>query len=258
VRTIQSKTGVDETELLCGVHPAYDLPTAEAMRQRGEEPSSNRHNCSGKHTGMLAYARMQGWPTGDYIDLSHPVQQSILQTFAAMCGLAPERVELGVDGCSAPNFAVPLRNAAQAYARLCDPNGLEPARAQACRAITAAMTGHPEMVAGPGRFDTRLMECTGGRIVSKGGAEGYRGMGLLPGALRPGSPALGIALKVSDGDARGRAVPAVSLEVLRQLDALSPVEMEALAEFGPTFPVLNWRNIVAGQARPSFRLQVTG
>jgi L-asparaginase II len=207
---------------------------------------------------MLALARLNEWPGEEYIQPAHPVQQSILRAFAEMCALSPEEIQLGIDGCSAPNFAAPLRNVAAAYARLCDPSGLSPRRAEACRTITFAMTHHPDMVAGPGRFDTRLMECAPGKIVSKGGAEGYRGMGLLPGALGPGSPALGIAIKISDGDPRGRAIPAVSLEVLRQMGALSAGELETLADFGPLLPVTNWRKLVVGQARPVFGLHIEG
>src|SRR5512137_1397808 len=60
VRSIQAKTGVQESDLMCGTHTVYDRRTAEAMRQRGEVPTPNRHNCSGKHTGMLAYSHMLG------------------------------------------------------------------------------------------------------------------------------------------------------------------------------------------------------
>jgi L-asparaginase II len=264
VRSIQAKSGVAEANLMCGVHPPLDEATAEALRQRGEEPTPNRHNCSGKHTGMLAYARLEGWPVVDYLDPDHPVQESILQTFGEMCAtyasvrLSPEQIALGVDGCSAPNFAVPLRNAALAYARLCDPRSLSQARAAACRTITNAMTSHPEMVAGRGRFDTRLMEVGEGHIVAKGGAEGYQALGLMPGALGPGSPGVGIAMKISDGDLKGRARPGVSLEVLRQLGALFPAQVEALADFGPVSPVRNWRGLVVGQAWPRLDLRGDG
>lgn len=251
---LQEKTGVSESDLMCGVHPPLHAGTAEAMRQRGEEATQNRHNCSGKHTGMLAFARMQTWPTASYLEPSHPVQQAILQTFSEMCDLSAEQVYLGVDGCSAPNFAVPLANAALAYARLCDPSDLAPARAQACRRISAAMRSHPEMVAGPERFDTRLMAATGGRIVAKGGAEGYQGIGLMPDAISPGSPALGIAIKISDGDLKGRARPPVVLEILRQLGALSDSELETLSDYGPVTPVYNWRQLEVGQARPNVNL----
>ena len=254
VRAIQAKIGVEEQDLLCGVHKPYDEATATRLERDGLPITPNRHNCSGKHTGMLAHARLRGLPIEDYINPGHPVQQSILQAFAEMCGLEASQVDVGIDGCSAPNFAVPLRNAAYAYARLCDPSGLPPARAQACRRISAAMTGNPFMVAGPARFDTNLMEIASGRLLAKGGAEGYQGIGLLPGALGPGSPALGIAFKVSDGDLGGRACSLASLEILRQLGAITKQELEALASFGPR-ALTNWRQITVGQLRPAFTLQ---
>ncbi len=254
VESIQTKANLSQDDLMCGVHPPFHTPTAEALRERGEDPAPNRHNCSGKHTGMLSQARLHDWPTENYLDPSHPVQERILKAFAEMCDLTPDQVNQGTDGCSAPNFAAPLRNVALAFARLADPSSLDETRAAACRQITAAMTAHPDMVGGPGRFDTRLMQVTGGRIVTKGGAEGYQGLGLLPGALGPDSPALGLALKISDGDARKKTRAAVVLEILRQLDALSPAELEALSEFGPAFPIHNWRKLIVGRACPSFTL----
>jgi L-asparaginase II len=203
---------------------------------------------------MLAHARLRDLPLEDYINPSHPIQQSILAAFAEMCGLSVDQVELGIDGCSAPNFAVPLRNAAWAYARLCDPTGLPEERAQACQRITRAMTSNPMMVAGPNRFDTNLMELGSGRILSKGGAEGYQGLGIMPGALSPGSPALGIAFKVIDGDLEGRARPLASLEILHQLGAISKQEMESMTKYRPR-PITNWRKIEVGQLRPSFTLE---
>jgi L-asparaginase II len=258
LESLQAKTGVAESDLRCGTHPPMDEAAAEMLRRRGEAPTPNRHNCSGKHTGMLAFARMRSQPTGTYLELDHPVQRSILQAFAAMCGLPVEQVALGTDGCSAPNFAVSLYHAALAFARLCGPAQAKldsPQRVDACQAITAAMTAYPDMVAGPGRFDTRLMQTGQGAIVAKAGAEGYQAIGLLPGALGPGSPALGIAMKISDGDPKSRARPAAALEALRQLGALSEADLQALADFGPVSPVTNWRQIHVGEARPCFRLQ---
>jgi L-asparaginase II len=255
LRSIQSKIGITEADLMCGFHPLSHGPTVEAMRQRGESLSPNRHNCSGKHTGMMAHARLHGWPVADYINPSHPVQQEILQTFAEMCALEPGQVRHGTDGCSAPNFAVPLRSAALAMARLADPEGLPSARADACRTISTAMMTHPDMVGGPDSFDTLLMQATRGRVVCKGGAEGYQILGLLPGASAPGSPALGIALKVSEGDQRGQVRQAVTLEVLRQLGVLAPAEMEALVNFGPSYTLYNWRKLLVGEAHTCFQLQ---
>ncbi len=254
LRSIQAKVGLQESDLMCGFHPLSHAPTVEAMRQRGESVSANRHNCSGKHTGMMAHARRHGWTIADYINPSHPVQREILQTFVEMCGISQEEVRHGTDGCSAPNFAVPLSCAALAFARLADPAGLPPARADACRTITTAMRSHPDMVGGPDSFDTLLMQVAGDRIFCKGGAEGYQVLGLLPGALGPDSPALGIALKISEGDQRGQARPAVVLDMLRQLGAITPAELQALVQFGPSFQLYNWRKLLVGEARTCFQL----
>jgi len=256
IDSLQAKTGVKETELRCGVHPAFDDSTAFEMRKQGKPLTPNRHNCSGKHTGMLSFAHMKNWSTPDYLDLNHPIQKQILQSFSEMSGVQLDEIVTGIDGCSAPNFAIPLINTALAYARLCDPQNVSGARAAACRRITAAMTEHAYMVGGPNRFDTMLMEVASGRIISKEGAEGYQAMGIMPGALGPDSPALGIAFKISDGDLRNRARPAVALDILLQLNALSAEEQLGLESFGPSLQLRNFRDIETGLARPAFKLNL--
>lgn len=256
LESIQQKAHLSESDLLCGVHPPFDKPTFEAMRVRKDEPTPNRHNCSGKHTGMLAFAVMNGWATIDYINQNHPVQECILKCFAEMCNLSTDDISVGIDGCSVPNFAAPLYNAALAYARLCDPSTLDPARASACKSITSAMTSHPEMVSGPDRFDTCLMQVGQGRIVSKGGAEGYQCIGIMPGTLSAKSPALGIAIKISDGDLRDRARPPVSVEILLQLGVLNDTNLESLGNFKPKSPLQNWRKLVVGYSQPCFELRI--
>src|SRR5437867_2905960 len=57
VRSILGAAGADPSALRCGVHEPYDEPTAKALRARGEAPTALRHNCSGKHAGMLLLAR---------------------------------------------------------------------------------------------------------------------------------------------------------------------------------------------------------
>lgn len=263
VAGIQAKIGVTEADLLCGVHEPGDQATAMALRERKELPTPLRHNCSGKHTGMLAFARLSNTVFDNlmYIEPQHPIQQTILAAFAEMCHIPASQIAAGIDGCSAPNFAIPQRNAAWAYARLCDPqSGLvsPQARGDACRMITTAMTSYPEMVGGPGRFDTRLMQVGRGQIVAKGGAEGYQGIGLMPGVLYPGSPAVGIAIKVADGDGRVKARSSIAIETLRQLGALTSEQLEALQDFGSSYPIKNWRSLVVGQAYPIFHLQTSG
>ncbi|MEK6221267.1 MAG: asparaginase, partial [Chloroflexota bacterium] len=243
-RSIQSKVGITEKDLLCGLHRPYHTETSHRMLRDDEPLTENRHDCSGKHSGMLALAKMNNFPLDSYLDPEHGVQQLILNTFSEMTGVKVDEIGIGIDGCTAPNFSVPLQNAAWAWAKLVDPSDLAPSRAQACHTITQAMIAHPDMVAWTDRFDTALMMASNGKIVSKGGAEGYLGIGLLAGAISLGSPALGIAIKIADGDLKNRARPAVALEVLRQLGALSPSIFQALKDYGPISDVLNWRKLV--------------
>jgi L-asparaginase II len=263
IKALQEKIGIHESDLQCGPHLPGDPEMLKKVIINHITPTANFNNCSGKHTAMLAHAKMRGLPLETYLERDHPIQQDILTTFAEMCGIERDKVELGTDGCSAPNFAVPLLNSALGFARLCDPVSLPKARADACRKITSAMSSHSEMVSGFGEFDCELMKIGKGKILTKRGAEGFQAIGLLPGALSADSRGIGIAFKVSDGDAgrmgedlqtRNRVRPAVTLEILRQLGALDDSQLKQLAEFGPTLPNKNYRRIVVGESRPVFKL----
>ncbi len=264
VIALQKKIGVEESHLQCGAHMPGNVDEFKSLIIHNRQPRTNHNNCSGKHTAMLAHAKMRALPLENYLDINHPVQQDILASFAEMCLLSVDQIQLGIDGCSAPNFAVPLYNAAYAMARLCDPNELGDTRASACHKITSAMSSYPEMVSGYGEFDEQLMKVGEGKIVCKRGAEGYQIVGVLPGVLSPESPGIGITVKVSDGDASrlgsglestNRVRPAVIVESLRQLGVLSSKQEQELAAFGPEKPIKNHRGLVTGTSHPTFRLQ---
>ncbi len=251
VTGMQEKIGIEESDMLCGSHEPADKATWRAMVLRGEQPTPRRHNCSGKHTGMLAHAVMRGFPKADYINPQHPIQQTILQTFAEMTGMEAGQVVVGIDGCSVPTFAIPLYNTALGFARVADPSRLPERRANALRHIFHAMSTFPEMISGPDGFDTVLMQAGAGKIVSKGGAEGYQGIAVAPGALSPNSPGLGIAFKISDGDGSDRARPMVALALLKQLGLLSATEVERMAKFDQR-KLYNFRRLEVGEIRPCF------
>jgi L-asparaginase II len=263
VSALQKKVGVEENHLQCGPHLPGDTAMLKQVILRGIHPTANFNNCSGKHTAMLAHAKMRGFPLETYLDNNHPIQQDILQTFAEMCRIERERIELGIDGCSAPNFAMPLYHAALGMARLCDPRDLSETRAAACKKIASAMTTHSEMVSNFGEFDCELMKVGAGKILTKRGAEGFQIVGLMPGVY--GERGVGVAIKVADGDAYrmndefefgSRVRPAVALEILRQLNALDESQLRALKKFGPAKQILNHRDIVTGESHPVFTLQV--
>jgi len=261
VAEMQKKVGIEETDLQCGGHLPADAEMLREFIRENKKPTNNVNNCSGKHTAMLAYARMREEPIGNYLDIKHPIQQDILAALSEMCGISMDKVELGVDGCSAPNFAMPLYNAALGMARLCDPHDLSEKRAAACKKITSAMTTHPEMISNHGEFDCELMKSGEGRVVSKRGAEGFQIIGLVP--ETPETRGIGIAYKVIDGDASrindalessSRVRPAVTLEILRQLNVLNERQLERLTEFGPQKDLINHAGLITGKSYPVFKL----
>ncbi|MFF2155710.1 asparaginase [Paenibacillus chitinolyticus] len=243
-RSILAKAGAAADDLQCGTHYPFHKPTSRQMRQEGEAPTPLHNNCSGKHSGMLSLAAKLGVSTEHYMSPEHPVQRQMLQAVAEMAGLAPEEIPLGVDGCGVPVFGLAINRLALAYARLGKPDGLSAERADACRRIIAAIRQEPSYLAGSDRFDTRLAEATGGRIIGKMGAEGLF-------AVTVPDEGLGLVLKIEDG--AQRALYCAMFEALVQLGLLHPGEMEALAEFREP-KVTNWQGTVVGSIQADFKL----
>ena len=256
LRSIHAKVGLQESDLQCGVHWPSDKATTLAMRERGEEPTPYRHNCSGKHSGMLAQALLHDYSKDTYLSMDNPLQQRILKTVAEMCALEPEDMHVGIDGCSAPVFAMPLFNFALAMARLAEPTGLGEVRANACKKIAHAMMAYPEMVAGPGAFDSVLMNVMKGKAAVKGGAEGYQMVSLMPGACGKGSPGIGVAIQISDGDPNRRATYALIVALLKELGFKEEMESEAFQKFNNHL-LKNWRGLEVGEIRITKPIEIT-
>jgi len=245
VRGLLARAALGADALLCGTHAPIHAPTRLALERRDEAPSPLYHNCSGKHCGIVCAYVDQDWDLRTYIRPDHPLQRRVLHLMADLSGVPRADIEIAIDGCGVPTFGLPLRAFAYAFARLAKTDALPTEHCAAASSVRDAMLGNPGMVAGEGRFDTRLMEATGGRILSKGGAEACQGLAII-------DRGWGIAIKVEDGGTRAVAVAAV--EVLRQLDALEATELDVLADQARP-PVRNYRDEVVGEARPLFTLQ---
>lgn len=261
VQGMQKKIGIEERNLQCGPHLPGDPAKLKEVIIHDIHPTANFNNCSGKHTSMLAFAKMRGLPLENYLAFDHPIQKDILKTFSEMCGIEMDKVNLGIDGCSAPNFALPLANAALGMSRICDPRELSEARATACKKITAAMSAHPEMVSSFGEFDCELMQLCKGKVITKRGAEGFQIIGIMPGVIS--EKGVGIAFKVTDGDKSSmndnletttRVRPPVTLEILKQLNVLNEAQLQSLARFGPVKTLKNYAGIPTGKLHPVFKL----
>ena len=68
---------VAAVEALLAKAPASEQDL-ELGPQPGRPPQKRFHNCSGKHAGMLALCRAEGWPTKGYRLPDHPCQQAAL------------------------------------------------------------------------------------------------------------------------------------------------------------------------------------
>lgn len=244
VAAMLERAGCSADDLQCGVHPPLYYAVKEELPPAGERFTPLQHNCSGKHAGMLAYCRLCGLPTASYLDFEHPLQQTIRQAVAYMTGVAEDALVAGIDGCSAPNYAVPLDRLAYAYARLATWTrdaryGDAPAR------LAAAMTAHPEMVSGERRNDLTLMRAGGGDWVTKVGAEGVQAIGVR-------SRGWGIAVKVIDGNARG--LHPATVAVLEQLGLLDAERRDALAAWKEP-AIRNYRGLTTGRVQPVVELE---
>lgn len=240
-----ARIGLTEADLACGAHTPLS-PTMAQLAARGTvTPTARWSNCSGKHAAMLALARHHEWPLKGYERAGHPVQTRILAAVSRWTGVPVPDITLGVDGCTAVCFALPLRRMALAFARLGVSDEPGPRR------LFGAMTAHPELVAGRGRLCTDLMTALRDQVITKVGAEGIY-CAALP------SLGLGLALKVEDGDMA--SAPFALMEVLRQLaERSSPSLAEALTtarlDAYRSQPIRNTRSEVTGVRRPGGSLR---
>ncbi|MBD2105805.1 asparaginase [Nodosilinea sp. FACHB-13] len=190
-------------------------PTALRCPIPAGKKSPLEHNCSGKHAGMLAVCQQRNWPLATYLDRSHPVQKLILTRISELLGMPSDEFICAHDDCGAPTYFMQLSQMASLFAMLSSGNSLDMER------IVRAMISHPDMVGGPGSFDTTLMNLTHGALVSKSGAEGIQCIGRV-------GEGLGLSIKVIDGAKRAKYATAIF--TLRQLGWITPTVADTLAE----------------------------
>ena len=225
--------GLTEADLGCGRHAPLGAKAAKELWRSGGEPTQLHNNCSGKHAGMLATARHIGLPIEDYWRANHPMQQRVLEVLCELSDLDLGPKVMGLDGCSLPNWAMPLQSMAEVFAKLVSGDGIDAQRAAAFQRIMQACWSEPDLVAGPGRVDSVVMAKLPGRVFLKTGAEGvYCG----------GFPELkvGFALKIEDGTTRASAGTAMAIVEHVVPEAVGLMHRDVLK---------SWRGIEVGTIR---------
>ncbi|MGH6821696.1 MAG: asparaginase, partial [Methylocella sp.] len=231
-RLMLAKAGNGEELYECGAHWPMEINAQHRAIRESSAPLQVHNNCSGKHAAMLALARQLDASPQGYSGHDHPVQRAIARSIGGICDCDMDGMTWGIDGCSVPTWAIPLRNMALGFARLTAPDH------GAGRRIIGAARAHPFMVAGTGRFDTELMQALP-RVFVKVGAEGVY-CGSVPHAQ------LGIALKCDDGATRAAEVAMASL--LAKFDVWTAEEKQILLRFS-RHELSNWRGIDVGEVR---------
>lgn len=245
LNSILEKIGIEKDILHCGAHDPLGIEAARELISNGLSPTMLHCNCSGKHLAQIAAAKIKGFSLEDYYRPNNGLQSFIRNTILQFSGAKEEQIHMGIDGCGVPVYCMPLENMALAYANLCNENFMDGRYKKSQNYVISAMTVHPEMIGGRGRFDTGLMSRFGDRLIGKFGDEGIYCVGLI-------GKGIGIALKIEDGHTR--AVGPAVLETLRQLGVVSTEELTPLKDFWNP-PIKNHRGEIVGEIRASFTLR---
>jgi len=186
-----------------GVHPPLAAGAARALALAGRMPTVLEHNCSGNHALMLLRETMLGRDPSAYLDPDGPAQADATEAVAWVCEC--ELVIAG-DRCGMRSYSMPLRNAALSYLRLAG-HGMPEPYVAAARGVASAMHEAPEMVAGPGSFDSLANALP--HVVAKRGALGVF-------CCASAETGRGGALKIEDG-----SFEAMEVAALRLLEAVA-------------------------------------
>lgn len=236
VSSILKKIGLSEKDLLTPLTYSRSQEVKEMQLLKGYKPSKIYSDCSGKHAGMLSVCKMMNYPIEDYVNPDHPLQQEIAKVIKIIYSY--EKIEIGIDGCSAPVFAVPLETMAQSYLTLITAklNNKQKEMAKkfnysvekiesALKIVKNSMLANPQMVAGTNGLCSLLISLYGGNCIAKVGAAGIYCLGINDFITKH---SIGISLKISDGSIQ--AAEFALMSILYRLNILPSTRSSYLDE----------------------------
>jgi len=205
--------------LRCGTHNPIDEHSSNNLFLTGKRPTQLHNNCSGKHLGMISGCLANNMSYNNYVDFDHPYQKLIRQSLEFFMGSKIQKNCIGIDGCSAPQYAFLLNNLSGSMINLIKEKNNNNEYSKAINTILLSINKFPELIGGCHSFDSEVIKITKGRIFCKGGAEGV----LL---FADFSKKIGGALKILDGN--NRATPSITIKIFSRLNLLSSKEKRSL------------------------------
>ena len=240
------KVGTTYRTLQCGCHVPLLFSYGGQAAPAGLQFDERHNNCSGKHTGFVAHCVQHGLPLENHLDMAHPLQAAIRTQVARVAQCAESDLVAGTDGCSAPNYALPLAKLSFSFARLA--SGAQDSEfGEHFELLSSAMCAHPEMVSGTGRNDLDFVRAGRGDWITKIGADGVQ-------TIASKSRGQAIAIKVISGHMP--ALYAAAVVTLEQLGWLDDAQREILKPWGEQL-LRNARGDPVGKVRASFKLAMT-
>lgn len=203
VKSILDKGGLTVDDLNCGYHlPYYEWLLPEYVAESNEKKKQLFHNCSGKHAGMLIYAKDKGFDLKSYFSRNSLLQQLIEERIKKYMGICSnDDFKVGIDGCGVPNYCVSLKKLALAYQNFGVTTETE--------CLRTAILENPYMIAGKERIETEMIAQY--QYIAKSGSEGVFCVSIP-------DQNVGIAIKIESGN--DEAAESMVVEIMVKLDFL--------------------------------------
>ena len=216
------KINIKKNLLLCGIHNPLNAESSNKLLLKGQRPNQLHNNCAGKHLGMLSGCLAYNMKLNKYIDINHPYQKIIRKylEFFTECKILNK--QKGIDGCSAPQYAFPLKNLSISMINLIKHFKEKNVYSKEVNLLFKSIAKYPYLTGSKMRYDCQLMLVTNGKIFAKWGAEG-----VLMFANK--EKKIGGVIKVKDGNER--ALPSVANEIFKKLSIINKKEKEKLSHW---------------------------
>ena len=231
------KLSIPIKHLHCGIHNPLDLNSSNKLLLSGIKPNQLHNNCAGKHLAMLSSCIANNYKIKDYLSFNHPHQISIKNTLELFCEKNLKKQDYGIDGCSAPQYALSLKNLSTALLNLLNSYNSKFKYKSEVNLLIKNILINPYMIGGTNKFDSQLINISNKKIFCKGGAEGVFLFAHITKKI------VGV-IKTTDGNER--ALPSAVSKIMTKLNILSQDEKNKLSLWRRS-PIYNHAKNITGK-----------